>query len=115
MSEIVFLTSSESYRGAEEAGITLRVIDDPESCEQEILNLAERGFSMIVLTEELAAGRSGRIIESLGGAAAKTTLLVVPAPDGTGAEHLQYLRDRFSVALGIDIWSVTAKRAGVHI
>ena len=115
MSKGAFLTTTDSFWGAEEAGLTPLFLESPALLEGEVLRLAARGYVLIVVTDDLLTGVEEKVRSALRHEAPEAVLLVVPAAGSRGEGHLSALRERFSTALGVDVWKVTARRAGVDI
>ena len=115
MSDIALIASPDSYEGGVQAGVEVRSVSDPVRLEGEIERLAEKGCVVIMVTADLVSGSGRQIIDRAAAAFPELSLIVVPGP-GTGeGDFVKALRERFSAALGIDIWRVSSEKAGVDL
>ena len=113
MHDILFLVSPDLLCAAEEAGIGLRVVDDPSTVIGEVQRAAKGGCSLLFASEDLVAGQVREVEEAAGRARGKMTLLTVPMRADSKMAFLHGLRTRFAVAIGLDVWKMTAQKAGV--
>ncbi len=115
MPDIALLCRPGAFWGAEEAGISTVFPDDPGQAEDQLLRLARGGCRIVIVTEDLVKDRLREILAAVEAAAPKTAVLVLPAPGRSMEVFYEYLRGRFAVALGIDVWKTTASKTGAEL
>lgn len=115
MSRIAFLTSPDSFWGAEEAGLAAFTIADGSLLIPTMRQVVAEGFSFVIVTEDLLEGREEEARALLGDHSPGAVLLILPGAGSPGDRQMRHLRERFATALGIDVWNATARRAGVEL
>ena len=115
MSRGAFITTPDAVWGAGLGGFEEHFLEDPSLLEREVLRLASGGCVVIAVTDDLLPDGPERIRSALGREVPGTALLVLAAAESRAGGHLAFLRERFSTALGIDVWKVTSRRAGVKL
>jgi vacuolar-type H+-ATPase subunit F/Vma7 len=113
---LALVTLPGGYWGAEEAGISVIPVAGPERLPEAVRSLVSGGeFAVIAVSEAAAAGvepELGAIAEQ---APEQVSVVLVPAPGARTVAGLAELRERFAAALGVDVWTAAAARAGVDV
>lgn len=115
MPDIAFICRQGAYWGSEEAGIATFFLAEPGQTEEQVMRLARGGCRIIIVTEDLLGERLREILAAVKAAAPQASLLVFPAAGRPMENFYEYLRGRFAVALGIDVWKSTASKVGVEL
>jgi len=115
MSKVAFLTSPDSFWGAEEAGLATFTVAEGSLLMDKVRQVVAGGFSFVIVTEELLEGKEEEARATLRRHSPEAVLLILPGAGSPGDMHMRYLRERFATALGIDVWKATARRAGVEL
>jgi vacuolar-type H+-ATPase subunit F/Vma7 len=110
---LALITLPGGYWGAEEAGISVITVAGPERLAETIRELVAGGeFAVIAVSEAAAAGVELELGASAEQAPAQVSIVLVPAPGERTVAGLAELRGRFAAALGVDVWTAAAARAG---
>lgn len=113
---IAFVTTPGAYWGAEEAGLSLIMVEGPEQLTGTIRALVAGGaFAVIAISEEAAAGQGPELAAIMEQAPGQVSIVLVPAPGSRTVAGLAPLRERFAAALGVDVWKMAAGKAGVDV
>lgn len=112
---IALVTAPGGYWGAEEAGISIVQLEDAASCAATVRDLVRGGQFGIVAISEAAATGDAELATVIADAPPEVSVLLLPTPGMRTVAGLAQLRDRFAVALGVDIWKMAAEKAGVDV
>ena len=111
---LALITLPGGYWGAEEAGISVITVPGPERLAETVRGLVAGGeFAVIAVSAAAAAGvelELGAVAEQ---APVQVSVVLVPAPGARAVAGPAELRERFAAALGVDVWTTAAARAGV--
>jgi vacuolar-type H+-ATPase subunit F/Vma7 len=112
---IALVTSPGSYWGAEEAGLAVVEVSRAGGLGAALRTLLAAGeFGIIAVSEELAASDPD-LAAALDQAPPEVSVVLVPSPGSRTVAGLALLRERFAVALGVDVWTAAAGKAGVDV
>lgn len=111
---LALITLPGGYWGAEEAGISVITVAGPEHLAGTLRGLVAGGeFAIVAVSEAAAAGVESEFAAIADQAPAQVSVVIVPAPGARTVGGLMELRERFAAALGVDVWTTAAARAGM--
>jgi vacuolar-type H+-ATPase subunit F/Vma7 len=111
---LALITLPGGYWGAEEAGISVITVAGPDRLAETLRGLVAGGeFAVIAVSAAAATGVEPEFAAIAGQAPAPVSVVLVPAPGTRAVAGLAELRERFAAALGVDVWTPAAARAGI--